>query len=727
MTVRSAAIPFGATRALLTSAAAQLRGAARASAEFWTHDAAQPSACSMEPGSARHVLKLLEQGENGVLLIDRHGRCKAANGSALRLLRIDAEHLRGMNLLQCVPAPEGGSAPASVIEEALSEQEYRTCLGHFSDRDQWLRLHVYPGENESLVLVSDRTGWERQLHALADMQAQFRTLVEELQDPVLVVQDESIVYVNPAFVQTYGADPVAGGDNHRDRFFHPDEHDRVRGFQASLERGVHGGRAELKTVTTHGDILLMDARASRFTYDGLPAVLVVLRDITERKRLEARLQHQALHDPLTGLANRALLMQTLNGALKGANRMSDQVGLLLIDLNGFKQVNDTYGHATGDAVLREVAQRFTAAVRQIDLVARLGGDEFAVVLAGVQDSEAATATAWRLLAGLKEPMLIDGAAIPVGASIGVAMAPADGHDADELLRLADAAMYRAKLHRSGVVHQHSEDEGEAVATSPTVLAHELSAALANHEFRLEYQPIVDPYTRRVHCVEALLRWPHPSRGLIPPALFIPIAERSGIVSQITEWVLREALRQVARWCEDGLDMTVSVNVAVQDLESGDLPEIVAGMLSECRVAPRHLHIEVTEQGLVSDFLSVAATTRALQAMGVTVAIDDFGVGQAALGYLRHFLASEIKIDKSLVAGMLEREEDAALVRSIIEMAAALNKTVVAEGVEDRATLDLLMTAGCDAIQGFYYSPAVAPGELAGLVARIEETGVGLAR
>jgi diguanylate cyclase (GGDEF)-like protein len=431
----------------------------------------------------------------------------------------------------------------------------------------------------------------------------------------------------------------------------------------------------------------------------------------------------ARHDLLTGLSNRADLIERLpQGVAAATVPGAEPVALLLIDLNGFHEVNDALGHATGDGVLREVASRLVHSAGPRAMVARLSGDEFAV-LTPIRNATHAAELAVHLLGAVQEPFHFGNLQVPVGASIGGALAPDDTGSASELLCLAERARYRAKAHCTGYALAGMAAECELPVS--VAMAQELQRAIAEHQLTLHYQPIVDPYTRKVEQVEALVRWQHPERGLLAPSTFIPLAERTGLVIPLTLWVLDQALQQLVAWRQNGLpELTVTVNVAVQHLQDARLPKEVAAALARWDVPASALQLEVTEQGLVTNFDSVAATVRALRELGVCLAIDDFGTGQAAIGYLRHFSANKVKIDRSFIMGMLQDPWDAAFVRSIIDMAGALGKTVVAEGVEDRKTLQLLTTAGCDAIQGYYFSRPVPPEQLGAAIQRIEQ-GAGL--
>ena len=421
------------------------------------------------------------------------------------------------------------------------------------------------------------------------------------------------------------------------------------------------------------------------------------------------LTRQALSDGLTRLPNRVLLRQRLEQAIQADTPLA----LLVIDLDRFKEVNDTLGHSTGDLLLQQLGPRFGAELRESDTLARLGGDEFAVLLPDT-DTHEAQSVSERLLRALERPFDLDGAGVEVGGSIGVAVYPDHGADADTLLRRADVAMYLAKETRSGVAvyapdrDYHSPDRLALVA--------DLRRAIDHDELVLYYQPKIDVRTGALVAVEALLRWPHPSRGLVPPDEFILLAEQTRLIRPLSRWVLRAALRQCAAWRADGLDLPVAVNLSAQDLQDPALPDLVAEQLTACGVSPEHLQLEITESGLLADPPRARERLARLRALGVRVAIDDFGTGYSSLSYLQRLPVDELKIDRSFVQGMAADESARAIVRAVIDLADDLGLRVVAEGVEDRATWDVLAALGCDVAQGYYFSPPLPAPDLVGWAA-----------
>jgi diguanylate cyclase (GGDEF)-like protein/PAS domain S-box-containing protein len=412
-------------------------------------------------------------------------------------------------------------------------------------------------------------------------------------------------------------------------------------------------------------------------------------------------QHQALHDGLTGLPNRTLLRDRLQQAILLADRDNSGLALLIMDLDRFKDVNDTLGHHSGDDLLQQVGARLRNALRASDTVARMGGDEFAVILPTAGDAELAARVAQTLVKALEQPFTLDGHAVSIGASIGVAAYPEHGSDAKVLLRHADIAMYAAK--RAGIGHSVYSCEQDTNDPDRLTLIGELRAAIANDELVLHYQPKLSLRTGRCDQVEALVRWQHPERGLVPPDHFIPLAEQTGLIKPLTGWVLTEAIRQCRAWQESGLDISVAVNLSMRNLHDPELVDMVARLLEASGISPTMLKLEVTESAVMTDPKRALDSLARLRAIGVEVAIDDFGTGHSSLSYLKQMPIEEIKLDRSFVTDMGTDRNDFTIVRSTIKLAHDLGLRVIAEGVEDQATWDLLAELGCDLAQGYHMS------------------------
>jgi len=430
--------------------------------------------------------------------------------------------------------------------------------------------------------------------------------------------------------------------------------------------------------------------------DGQPSfVIAMIEDITVRKVQEAALEHRALHDALTDLPNRSLLLDRLHQAVLAGQREQEQVALLMMDLDGFKDVNDAFGHHAGDALLQQVALRLRAELRGSDTVARLGGDEFAVVLPGVLGHTGAVLAARKLLKSLEPLFMVEGEALEVGASLGIALFPDHGDDAETLMRRADVAMYVAKRTHSGFAIYGAEQDTDS--PNRLALTAELRQALDRGELTVHFQPKYDLAKGTVVGAEALARWSHPRLGLLLPEQFVHLAEQSGLIRRLGMMVLEQSIRQSRQ-----LGTRVAVNLSMRNLQDPQLPDTVRDLLERYETPAGNLQVELTESTLMADPRLAAEVLNRLDGMGVRVAIDDFGTGYSSLVHLRRLPLREVKIDKSFVLGMLTQENDAVIVRSIIELAHNLGLEVVGEGVENQATEDLLRKWGCDLAQGFHF-------------------------
>ena len=438
-------------------------------------------------------------------------------------------------------------------------------------------------------------------------------------------------------------------------------------------------------------------------------------DITERKSAEDRLSYLAQHDELTGLPNRTLFNDRLNQAMIDTERHDRLLAVVFLDLDRFKNINDTLGHEAGDLLLQGVAGRLLEAVRRGDTVARLSGDEFTIVLADMAHVDDAARVAQKILDAFARPLRVAGRDLFVSVSLGVTLYPLDTSDAQELLRNADIAMYRAKEHGRNNFQFYAA-EMTAKALEYMRIESELRHALEHDEFILHYQPIVDSQDGRVIAIEALIRWQSSKNGLVPPLQFIPVAEETGLIVPIGEWVLRTACKQLARWQAGGRpDLRISVNLSVRQFRDLNLVTMVGQSLAAASLDPAHLDLEITESILVEQ-INVLDAVRELDAQGVQFSIDDFGTGYSSLSYLKHLPINTLKIDRSFVSGIPGDSDDAAIAQAIIAMAHSLGMRVVAEGVETAEQNQFLQRHGCDALQGYLYSRPLPAEEMTLLLA-----------
>jgi diguanylate cyclase (GGDEF)-like protein/PAS domain S-box-containing protein len=486
---------------------------------------------------------------------------------------------------------------------------------------------------------------------------------------------------------------------------------------AVVQNRITHQRSDCILVRRDGlEIPIEDSAAPIHARDGkITGAVIVFRDVSSARMMAREMIHAAEHDFLTGLPNRILLNDRVNQAIALASRHGKKVAVLFMDLDGFKHINDSLGHATGDKLLQSVTRRLVECVRGSDTVSRQGGDEFVVLLAEVERAEDAAITARRMLQKIAETHSIDHRDLHVTASIGVSVYPDDGLDVEALVKNADTAMYQAK--ESGRrSYQFFEPAMNVRAVDRQSIEEDLRCALERQEFHLQYQPIINLDSREITGAEALIRWTHPIRGLVSPAKFIPVAEESGLIVPIGNWVLREACKQARSWMDAGLQFTtVSVNISAMEFRNEHFLEGVFAALGESGLNPSHLNIELTESVLMKQADRAQTILKALRASGVRVAVDDFGTGYSSLSYLTKFPIDSLKIDQSFVRQLSTSPEHATIVSAIIGMGRSLNLRVVAEGVETHEELEFLKGHKCDESQGYYFSRPTSPFQFAELL------------
>ncbi len=439
--------------------------------------------------------------------------------------------------------------------------------------------------------------------------------------------------------------------------------------------------------------------------------VAIVRDITERKQQQDQLAHQALHDALTGLPNRVLLNDRLEQAIQGASRGDYPLALalLVLDLDRFKDVNDTLGHHVGDLLLSELGRRLVGVIRKTDTIARLGGDEFAVVLPALSDLPRARRVSARMLRAIQEPFQFDGLSIEVGASIGIALFPEHAEEKEALLRCADVAMYDAKTGSHSISIYDSDNDHNSIRY--LTLSGELRRAIEEAHLYLEYQPKLNLATGRICGAEALARWDHPTLGAIPPEEFIPQAERTGLMTSLTRLTLSTAFGQLAEWCKRSLDIHMAINISARSLHEQSLPGMLADLLAHWNVDARLISLEITESAIMIDPEQALKVVQRIANMGIHLSIDDFGTGYSSLAYLSRLPIGELKIDKSFVLELTNRREDAVIVQSTIDLAHNLDMKVVAEGAESELILMRLRELGCDLAQGYFIGQPMSGEEL----------------
>ena len=648
-----------------------------------------------------------------VVTVDLAGTCTSAEGAALGLLgRLGVDLVGCPFIALCeVRHPE----VAAAVRRALRGD---TVTGPIDEMfglefDAWYApLRSDDGDiTGAIVVATDVTGAREAQRELASREAYFTALVQHSSDMTVVVGPlGEVLYASPATEKRMGF--RAGDDMRASSTWLLDSDDReasrrtflsVRATPGAVERMegrvrlVDGSWCEVEAILTN-----------LFDEPSIGGLVINMRDISDRKAAEQQLVWQAFHDPLTGLPNRALFLDRLSGALTRSTRRGKSVAVLLLDIDCFKVINDSLGHEAGDDLLRSLTRRLLGALRPDDTVARFGGDEFTVLCEGVDIEREPMAIAERLSLALGAPFSVEDREVFLSTSIGIAVADGGNGNAEAMLHDADTAMYRAKERgRNRFELYDIAMRDRAVERMETENA--LHRAVELRQLRLHYQPIVDLGDGSVIGVEALVRWQHPALGLLPPDHFIPLAEETGLIVPIGEWVLREACWQVRRW-EHAVGLpaafTVSINLSVQQLARPRLPKAVQAAIEHARIDPSRLTLEITETALLQEPEAAIATMRDLKVLGVSLCVDDFGTGYSSLSYLKQLPIDALKVDRAFVSGLDVDIEDRAIAEAVVGLAHTLGLGAVAEGVENDSQLAQLRCLGCDGAQGFYFSRPV---------------------
>jgi diguanylate cyclase (GGDEF)-like protein/PAS domain S-box-containing protein len=594
----------------------------------------------------------------------------------------------------------------SILQHRLKDGTLRTVEMYSSPYHFDKRLALYSIIHD----ITERIEAERELREAA-------TVFEATAEAIMITDANGVIKrINQAFVAMtgYSAAEVQG---QTPRLLKSDKHDELF-YQGMWEKLQAAGRweGEIWNRRKNGEIfpvwqIISTVRDTEGKAAGFVSLFI---DITQKKRDEDEIAYRANYDALTGLPNRNLLAERLNQALKQARRESSRVAVMFIDLDFFKQVNDTLGHAIGDRLLQLVAERMRLCVRETDTIARLGGDEFVILLTDIDDTVPASIVAEKIIALMVEAFSIEGNEIHIGASIGITVFPDDGRDVETLFRNADLAMYRAKnTGRNNA--QFFEMALTTAALDRRELENDLRSALAHNEFRLHFQPLINLATSRITGVEALLRWQHPQRGLLEPERFVPLAEETGLIRDIGAWVLAESCHQLAGWEAAGHHLTLAINVSVRQLPEALSVKRILAVLAEHGLDPQQIVLEITENVLLADSPTIQQWFVDAGAAGLHLAIDDFGTGYSSLAYLKRFPVRHVKIDKTFVQDMEGDTANRALVEAILAMAHSLGLSVVAEGVEALGQASLLQERSCEMAQGFLYSQPLPADELLALL------------
>ena len=622
--------------------------------------------------------------------------------------------------------PEDQLWVREAIREALKQRvpfdlEYRITHADGGIRWVWERGTGVPDAEGRVVavegLIQDITERRDTVQALRDAERRYRGLFDNAIEGIFRTTGEGhYLDANPALAQIYGFEsPSELMASLRDigRQLYVDPTRREEFMRIMRARGSVSG-FESQVYRKNGDIIWISENARAvFDDDGhLMSYEGTVEDVTERKLYQARIEQQANYDTLTGLANRSLLQDRLEQALLQASTYNTRVAVAFVDLDRFKYINDSLGHHVGDELLRTMADRLESCVRDCDTVARLGGDEFVVLITGQTAPDLVRNVVERMLAAVTQPWITEHGEFNVSCSIGVALFPNDGADAQTLLKHADSAMYRAK--ESGRNNfQFFTRELNALMIERLSMESSLRRALERDQFMLHYQARVDLHTGKIIGAEALIRWNLPDQGVVQPGKFIALAEETGLIVPIGKWVLREACAQNKAWQKAGLEpIVVSVNVSARQFRQDNLVRTVAEVLEETGLESRYLELELTESMVMHDAAQLVAMLGELKRLGVQIAVDDFGTGYSSLSYLKRFPVDRLKVDRSFVEHLATDNDDATIVRAIITLGHNLGLKVVAEGVELQEQVNFLRLNLCDEAQGFHYCRPIASNELA---------------
>lgn len=563
-------------------------------------------------------------------------------------------------------------------------------------------------------LLAAKAQLDQRFKASAEAQLQQSQILDQIHESVITMDLAGfIISWNRGAENLFGYSASEAIGKNILFLYDEEEVDGLRLFDSFLEDG--GREMEVRRRKKSGEVFWASLSLSPLCDSNTQPIGMIgyLSDITERKRAEEQINHLAYYDLLTDLPNRTLFKKLVDKALLQSQRNNSIGSLLFIDLNRFKPINDTLGHAIGDLLLKQVAERFRLALRENDVIARLGSDEFAIGLLDIPQDIHAGLVAQKLLATLDQAFLVDGHELRIGASIGISIYPQDGMEADQLLQKSDIAMFKAKrnVERASGSYAFYDNEMNRTIAGRLYLESGLRRALQHAEFSLLYQPKVNILTGQMIGVEALLRWNHPKKGMISPAEFIPVAEETGLILQIDAWVLETACEQARQWqAMEIAPFRIAVNVSAKEFTS-TLPSRVREALTQFQISPAWIELEITESMLMHSAESVITIMDEIAALGVTLSLDDFGTGYSSLSYLKRFPINTLKIDRSFIQGVPTDNDDCAIAGAIISMAKKLRHKVIAEGVENWEQLSFLKDAGCDEVQGYLFSRPVSSDQI----------------
>ena len=659
---------------------------------------------------------IVDSAADAIISKSLEGVITSWNKGAEQMFGYSAKEAVDRHITLIIP-PDRRDEEATILERVKRGdhiENFETVRFRKDGTQLYISLTVSPVKDGAGRIVGaskvarDITERKRGLEALREAEEKYRAIFDESVVGIFqVAADGRPLRVNRAYAEIHGYDSpeqlLAEVSNVALQIFVDPRRMDELGHALDEVGAVRGTEVEVQRRDGTRRFVRANVRAVRDKDGNIALREGTVEDITDRKVAEERVQFLAYYDALTGLPNRSLLQDRLAKALAAARRQENKLALLYLDLDRFKDINDSLGHSVGDLFLQEVAERLKTWAREQDTVARLGGDEFLIMLTHVKDAPDAAVAAERLMDAMTAEFVVQGHPLNIGCSIGISIFPEHGADADHLIKNADAAMYGAKENGRNNFRFFTKEMNAQVLERLT-LENSLRLALDRKELFLMYQPQIEIATGRITGLEALLRWQHPELGLVPPDKFIRIAENSGQIIAIGEWVLRTACSQSRRWQDAGLSaVTVAVNVSAVQFRQEGFCELIRRVLDETGLAPQCLELELTESLLLANADVTFSVIQELKAIGLSVAIDDFGTGYSSFNYLRQFRVSKIKIDRSFIKDVALNPDDAAITSAIISMAKSLKLKVIAEGVENEAQMSFLRTHQCDEIQGYYFS------------------------
>ncbi|HEX4858837.1 MAG TPA: EAL domain-containing protein [Usitatibacteraceae bacterium] len=681
------------------------------------HSAPQTPPDAPELAESPSVLRLL--ADNVPALISYYEasslRCRFANAAYARTYSCDTRSIIGKTVEEIIGA-QAAAAIRPYIDEVMQGRtsRYERPLVFPNGAAGVIEVTLVPHLDEqqrtlgAFVLINDITRHRRTEQALRDNEERLRKFSESTTEGIVFIDEGVIVDCNLAAASMVRLSERELTGRSIIDFIAPDSVELIlNNIRAGFEKPY-----EATLLRADGSRFAAEIVGKNVVFNGKPMRMSAMRDISERKQAEARIQFLAHHDTLTHLPNRAMVLDRLQVVIASARRQAGYVAVLFVDLDNFKTINDSLGHHAGDELLKRVAGRLKACVREADLIGRLGGDEFLVVITDLEREEDVAAIAEKISQSICEPFTLEDQQLSVSSSIGISLFPRDGETPETLVRNADAAMYLAKDQGRSNFQFFMPSLNKA-AFHALSMESGIRKAIRQLEFLLHYQPALNLATQRIESIEALIRWKHPDLGMLGPDQFISVAEHRGLIVPIGRWVINEAIRQVRAWNDEGVATRVAINLSAVQFKQKDLVDDLAARLREHGVSGEQVEIELTESLFLEDVSAVTRTLARLKDLGMTLSVDDFGTGYSSLAYLKRYPIDRVKIDRTFVRDIPGDSDDVAIVLAIIGLAHSLGIEVVAEGVENSVQMELLKGHGCDAIQGYLVSRPMPPADVPG--------------